>query len=127
MKTLLALVLIAGAATANAGDIIFPDVTHIKIDGLYYPVTQVITAGSCAILAPGVQATTCRRIGGQAQQQSLAVMLVNPNYFPVYVRADQDLIIDQGILYVASQTGDIICNGAVPPPVGSSLFANGFE
>lgn len=114
--------------TAMAETIVIPPITHIKIDSLYYPSgTQQITAGQCAIIAPGVLATSCRRSNNSAQQLSDAVMLVNPNYFPIYIDPEQDLVVENGVLHIASTTGDIICNGSVAAPASPVIFGNGFE
>jgi hypothetical protein len=121
-------VIVALIGTAQAETIVIPPITHVKIDAQYYPAgTQNITAGDCAILAPGVLATSCRRSNNAAQQVSTAVMLVNPNYSPIYIDPEQDLIVENGVLHIASKTGDIICNGSVAAPVSNTIFANSFD
>jgi hypothetical protein len=122
------LIAVAAMSAAHAETITIPPITHVKIDSLYYPAgTQTITAGDCAIIAPGVAATACKRSNNAAQQVSTAVLLVNATYAPVYIDPAQDLIVENGVLHIASKTGDIICNGAVPAPASNGIFANGFE
>jgi hypothetical protein len=138
---LLLLLLLAASPAAGAFTLSFSGGATIAIDDRWYVMLAgnlVVEPGQGYVLQAPVGISGCARPNAQAQTVTTRPLRFNNAVDVVYLTPQNNrdgtsgpqilAPFDRPLLRFTSATGDIVCNGEVPPPPGlDTVFRSGFE